>query len=76
MMAQVASTSGSRSELESTLATSVAPSQLSVPTPGDIPVPSFQDIDSEMDSSDEEQDWEAIVAAGSRFSSRNPLHVR
>lgn len=64
-MEPVASTSGSRSELESTLVTSIVPPQLSVPTPGDISVPSFQDIDSETDSSEDEQDWEAIVAAGS-----------
>jgi hypothetical protein len=32
--------------------------------PANDPVPSFQDIDSASDSSEDDQDWDAILQAG------------
>ena len=58
------------SEFNSVQATELPPNQLAEPGPTlnplPGPIPSFQDLtDSSGDEQDDEQDWEAIIRAGS-----------
>jgi len=63
------------SEFNSTRASEVPQDQLVEPGPVlDLPgpIPSFQDLtDSSGDEQDDEQDWEAIIRAGSSLDFRN-----
>lgn len=67
------------SEFGSTEATELDRDQLGFPGPTlnplPGPIPSFQDLtDSSGDEQDDEQDWEAIIRAGSSF--RKPSSTR